>query len=52
MIVLKIFTTIALAIFGLMSVCVVTSNQNKANIRLLSLVIAMSQALAIVFMWQ
>lgn len=52
MIALKIFTTIVLAIFGLMSVCVATSNQNKANIRLLYLTIAMSQALAIAFMWQ
>ena len=52
MIVLKIFTTIVLAIFGLMSVCVVASSQNKANIRLLYLAIAMSQVLAIAFMWQ
>ena len=52
MLVLKIFTTIVLAIFGLMSACVVTSSRNKANIRLLYLAIAMSQVLAIAFMWQ
>lgn len=52
MIVLKIFTTIVLAIFGIISVCVATSNRNKADIRLFYLAIAMSQVLAIAFMWQ